>query len=138
MNITRGASKGSIIQTVSSNASSSYSEIAAATSPGQTLFFQLYRSADDNLAAKRIQEVESLGYKAIFLTVDAVVAGRREVDIRSPWELDVIESGKQTYYSEQDDPNAVDDLGTSGALVGKDDQDMTWEKVFASFSVKPF
>ncbi|KAF8922501.1 FMN-dependent dehydrogenase-domain-containing protein [Mucidula mucida] len=128
VNITRGASKGSIIQTVSSNASSSYSEIAAATSPGQTLFFQLYKSADDNLAAKRIQEVESLGYKAIFLTVDAVVAGRREVDIRSPWELDVIESGKQTYYSEQDDPNAVDDLGTSGALVGKDDQDMTWEK----------
>lgn len=76
-----------------------------------------------------MREVEALGFKAIFLTVDAIVAGRRERDIRSPWVLEVQESGREVYYSENDDPNALDENGTAGGLVGNDDQNMTWEKV---------
>ncbi|KAK0185061.1 FMN-dependent dehydrogenase-domain-containing protein [Armillaria mellea] len=128
INITRAAHKASIIQMVSSNASLSYAEIAAAASPSQPLFFQLYKSNDDATAAKRVREVERLGYKAIWLTADAIVAGKREVDIRSPWELESMENGKPTYHSDLDSLEPVDETGTAGALVSKDDQNMSWEK----------
>ncbi|KAK0198453.1 FMN-dependent dehydrogenase-domain-containing protein [Armillaria mellea] len=128
VNITRAAHKASIIQMVSSNASLSYAEIAAAASPSQPLFFQFYKSSDDATAEKRLREVEKLGYKAIWLTVDAIVAGKREVDIKSPWELETIENGKPTYHSDLDSLELVDETGTAGALVSKDDQNMTWEK----------
>ncbi|KAK0245838.1 FMN-dependent dehydrogenase-domain-containing protein [Armillaria nabsnona] len=128
VNITRAAHKASIIQMVSSNASLSYAEIAAAASPSQPLFFQFYKSSDDTTAEKRVREVEKLGYKAIWLTVDAIVAGKREIDIKSPWELETIENGKPTYHSDLDSLELVDETGTAGALVSKDDQNMTWEK----------
>lgn len=128
-NITRGSSSGSIIQMVSSNASLSYEEIAAAASPQQTLFFQLYKSNNDKIAEKRVQEIVKLGYKAIFLTVDAIVAGKREVDIKSPWALEAIENGRPEYHVESGTYEIVNETGTAGALVGSDDQNMTWEKV---------
>ncbi|KAF8922417.1 FMN-dependent dehydrogenase-domain-containing protein [Mucidula mucida] len=127
-NITRGSSSGSIIQMVSSNASLSYEEIAAAASPQQTLFFQLYKSNNDKIAEKRVQEIVKLGYKAIFLTVDAIVAGKREVDIKSPWALEAIENGRPEYHVESGTYEIVNETGTAGALVGSDDQNMTWEK----------
>ncbi|PBK77212.1 cytochrome b2 [Armillaria solidipes] len=128
VNITRAAHKASIIQMVSSNASFSYAEIAAAANPSQPLFFQFYKFNDDTTAEKRVREVEKLGYKAIWLTVDAIVAGKREIDIKSPWELETIENGTPTYHSDLDSLELVDETGTAGALVSKDDQNMTWEK----------
>ncbi|KAF9532062.1 FMN-dependent dehydrogenase-domain-containing protein [Crepidotus variabilis] len=128
-NITRGARQGDIIQMVSSNASLSYAEIAQAADPAQTLFFQLYKHKDDEIAVKRIQEVESLGYKALFLTVDAIVAGNRESDIRSPWVLEEQENGPLYFNQEEKKPEAgLNVFGTAGALVANDDRDMTWEK----------
>ncbi|KAK0208354.1 hypothetical protein DFS33DRAFT_1371792 [Desarmillaria ectypa] len=128
INITRAAHKASIIQMVSSNASLSYAEIAAAAGPSQPLFFQFYKSNDDATAEQRVREVERLGYKSIWLTVDAIVASKREIDIKSPWELETMENGKPTYHSDLDTLELVDETGTAGALVSKDDQNMTWEK----------
>ena len=62
---------------VSSNASLSYAEIIASAVPSQPLFFQLYKHVNDAIAEQRVREVEILGYKAIWLTVDAIVAGNR-------------------------------------------------------------
>ncbi|KAF7784430.1 hypothetical protein Agabi119p4_595 [Agaricus bisporus var. burnettii] len=128
-NITKGAAQTGIIQMISSNASLSYSEIMSAAAPMQTLFFQLYKHKNDAIAESRIREVERLGYKAIFLTVDAIVAGNRERDIRNPWELEDEEKGIPTYWSGEGASEAeVDGMGTAGALVANDDRDMTWEK----------
>ncbi|KAF5356309.1 hypothetical protein D9756_003883 [Leucocoprinus leucothites] len=128
-NITRGAAQTGIIQMVSSNASLSYSNIMDAAVSSQTLFFQLYKHANDTIAAQRVREVDALGYKAIFLTVDAIVAGNRERDIRNPWELEDEEKGAPTYWSENDaSEKEVDGMGTAGALIANDDRDMTWEK----------
>ncbi|KAJ3760979.1 FMN-dependent dehydrogenase-domain-containing protein [Lentinula raphanica] len=129
INITKGCAPPKIIQMVSSNASLSYAEIAAASTPSQTLFFQLYKHKDDAIALKRIREIEQLGYKAIFLTVDAVVPSNRERDVRSPWVLDDQETGIKVYNEGEgaaDTPDAV--LGVAGALIVNDDRDMTWEK----------
>jgi L-lactate dehydrogenase (cytochrome) len=131
VNITRGTWKEGIIQMVSSNASLSYTEIMAAAAPSQVLFFQLYKNKDDSVAVERVREVERLGYRAIFLTVDAIVAGNREADIRSPWTLEDQESGTIPVWDENVPVDEVNLGGTAGALVNRDDKDMTWEKVFS-------
>ncbi|KAK7465686.1 hypothetical protein VKT23_005658 [Stygiomarasmius scandens] len=127
-NITRGAAKSKIIQMVSSNASLSYEEIAKAASPSQTLFFQLYKHQDDAIAEKRVRDVEKLGYKAIWLTVDAIVPGNRERDIKSPWVLEE-QDGPPKYYTEgEGSADQTNIFGTAGALIVNDDRDMTWER----------
>lgn len=131
-NITRGAAKTGIIQMVSSNASLSYAEMVAAASPGQTLFFQLYKHTEDSIAEKRVAEAVELGYKAIFLTVDAVVPSNRELDIRAPFVLEDLESGRPPVYVDGQPTSPLDDsrgLGTAGGLIVGYDADMTFEKV---------
>ncbi|KIY45449.1 hypothetical protein FISHEDRAFT_49216 [Fistulina hepatica ATCC 64428] len=128
-NITRGCHARGAIQMVSSNASLSYEQIMAAAAPGQTIFFQLYKDARDEVAERRVHDVEALGYKAIFLTVDAIVPGKREFDIRSPWYLEEQErGGPLEYVEEQTGTPDGNLLGTAGALISGTDQDMTWEK----------
>jgi L-lactate dehydrogenase (cytochrome) len=135
-NITLGTSPTSIIQMVSSNASLSPSAIIASATASQTLFFQLYKHAQDATAEKRVREVERLGYKAIWLTVDAIVPGNRERDVRSPWVLEEME-GKEEVQKDGDGDGDGDGedgrnfFGTAGALIANDDRDMTWEKVSA-------
>lgn len=129
-NLTRGAYKSGILQMVSSNSSLSYTQVAGARgSSEQPLFFQLYKHKNDNIAARCIREVEELGYKAIFLTVDALVPSNRELDTRAPHYLEEYENqgkiihGKSTYKS-----GDVSILGTAGGLIVNNDLDMTWEK----------
>jgi L-lactate dehydrogenase (cytochrome) len=117
---------------VSSNASLSYAEIMAASSPSQPIFFQLYKNSSDAIAEKRVREVEKLGYKSIWLTVDALVPGNREKDIRSPWVVDEMESGKPEFRVDVADgvvEGGDAGFGTAGALIANDDRDMTWGKV---------
>lgn len=128
VNITRGAFQGGIIQMVSSNASLSLDTIMESAEPSQTIFFQLYKHRNDEVAEKRVREVERLGYRAIVLTVDTVVAGNRERDIRSPWILEEEENGP-TEFPQNSDRKEVNVLGTAGAFVANDDRDMTWQKV---------
>jgi len=91
----------------------------------------LYKKRDTEVALKRIREIEFLDYKAIFLTVDAVVAGNRERDIRAPFDLEkqeqeVTQKPDSVESLVEDDTDAG--LGTAGSLVANDDSDMTWEK----------
>jgi L-lactate dehydrogenase (cytochrome) len=113
---------------VSSNASLSPEEIVEASEKDQPLFFQLYKHKDDVTAEKRVRNIEQLGYKAIFLTVDAVVASNREQDIRSPWILEEQENGPVYYKEDALTPKDINVFGTAGALIANDDRDMTWEK----------
>jgi L-lactate dehydrogenase (cytochrome) len=66
--------------------------------------------------------VERLGYKAIWLTVDAVVAGNRERDVKSAWES-------------LDPQGDIDMGGTAGKLLSNNDLDMTWEEVGLSLLI---
>ncbi len=63
---------------------SSYSieEIAAAT-PGSSKWFQLYWSSNKEIAFSMARRAEAAGYEAIVLTVDTVMLGWREEDIRN-------------------------------------------------------
>jgi L-lactate dehydrogenase (cytochrome) len=118
---------------VSSNASMSYAQIIASAAPSQPLFFQLYKHANNAIAEKRVREVEKLGYKAIWLTADAIVPGNRERDIRGPWELEDMERGSVEVFDDSTDEvlsgGETNTLGTAGALIADTDRDMTWETV---------
>ncbi|KAH8100612.1 FMN-dependent dehydrogenase-domain-containing protein [Cristinia sonorae] len=140
-NITKGAGLSNIIQMVSSNASLSYAQIAASrVRPSQPLFFQLYKHKDDKTAEARIREAEQLGYNAIFLTVDAIVPGNRERDVRAGWDQEDVENVAEQGQEKTgaDLPKKRDDMeelerdvdvkGTAGALIANDDTNMTWKK----------
>ncbi|KAI0318489.1 FMN-dependent dehydrogenase-domain-containing protein [Amylostereum chailletii] len=134
-NITRGAYSTGIIQMISSNSSLSSGEISESRgSPDQTLFFQLYKRKDTRVAENRVKEIESQGYKAIFLTVDAVVAGNRERDNRAPFEIEDMERGSSDGSDSKDDSLANEVAqggGTAGALLAGDDLDLTWSQTIS-------
>jgi hypothetical protein len=117
---------------VSSNASLSYEAIAnARPDPGQVLWFQLYKNKEREKAEARVREVVKLGYRAICLTVDAIVPGNREKDIRAPWVIDDMEKAKDIAIegSDVEAEKAINIMGTAGALISNDDRDMTWKEV---------
>ena len=136
-NLVRGAHRMGIIQIVSSNASLSYQEIMnARPDPNQALWFQLYKSHDTTKAEARVKEVVRLGYKVICLTVDALVPGNRERDVRAPWDLEAMENTNVEGGDEVEqrgDTAAEDEMidmgGTAGALIGDVDRNMSWAEV---------
>ncbi|KAF7364025.1 hypothetical protein MSAN_01061200 [Mycena sanguinolenta] len=130
INISKGAATTGIIQIVSSNASMSYAEIIQAVPPSQPLFFQLYKYRDDTAAEKRVREAERLGYKAIFLTVDTLVLGNREKDLRSRWVMEDLERGYPEVHMEGSEEAALPAFAASGAgmMSAHADMDMSWEK----------
>ncbi len=56
--------------------------------PKQHLFFQLYMNKDRAVTEKVVRELQSTGFSAIMLTVDAAMPGKRELDQRTTgdWE----------------------------------------------------
>lgn len=78
------------LQQISSNASCSLSEITSVLLPTQPLIFQLYVNRDRSATVEHLQKVRqavgpsaSSAFKALFVTVDAAVAGKRELDQRA-------------------------------------------------------
>ena len=61
----------------------------AAAAPDTTRWFQLYVFSDRAVTEALLSEAVESGYEAIFLTVDAPFAGRRERDLRAGFEVDV-------------------------------------------------
>jgi len=90
--IARGCRTVGIPQCISTAASFPVAEIFQSISeegtygsfgPGTIpLFFQLYVDKQREKSEKLLKDVEKLGVKAIFVTVDAPVAGKREADER--------------------------------------------------------
>lgn len=89
--IARGCRAAGIPQCISTAASFPVAEIVGAVrEPGMygkedgplPIFFQLYVNKEREKSEKLLKEVEELGIKAIFVTVDSPVAGKREADER--------------------------------------------------------
>ena len=78
----RGVAAAGTIMSVSTYASSTLAEIAGAGN-GAPQWFQLYLSKDDATNRALVKSAESLGYRAIILTVDAPVGGNRVRDARN-------------------------------------------------------
>ncbi|KAI1864587.1 uncharacterized protein JN550_008874 [Neoarthrinium moseri] len=87
--IARACQKLGLPQMVSTSSSYPFADVMDAHNehvPGQTettpVFFQLYMDKNREKSEKLLAHVRELGAKAIFLTVDAPVTGKREADER--------------------------------------------------------
>ncbi|KZS87403.1 FMN-dependent alpha-hydroxy acid dehydrogenase [Sistotremastrum niveocremeum HHB9708] len=130
LNFTRSAGRTGIIQMVGTNPSFSHAEIAAARlTPQQSLFLQLYKNPDNEIAKRFVHRAEQLGYKAIFLTVDAPVLGNRETDIKAPFEEEDEEREGEPLPSQDEEIEAGgSEGGVASAFSKQDDADKTWEE----------
>ncbi|GAA6064649.1 hypothetical protein JCM10212_005235 [Sporobolomyces blumeae] len=67
----------------SNHASISHADMAKASIPNQSLFFQLYLHKERWRSEAQIRQVRELGYKALIVTVDTPIPGKRELDERT-------------------------------------------------------
>ena len=122
MAIAKGCASEGIIQCISSNASFSLQSIVEAGMEGQPFFFQLYVNAEREKTTQLLQKVRSLGVKAIFVTVDAPVAGKREADERMAADV-ALSSGISGSQASNDKKG-----GGMGRLMGQYiDKRLRWE-----------
>ncbi|MFM8650750.1 MAG: alpha-hydroxy acid oxidase, partial [Acidimicrobiaceae bacterium] len=83
--VARVAGKNSLPFTLSTLGTRSIEEVASvATGP---LWYQLYVWRDRGLSRELVQRAKAAGYKAIMVTVDTAVFGRRERDVRRGFTL---------------------------------------------------
>ena len=80
--LARGCAAEGIVQCISSNASYPLQSIVEAGEHDQPFFFQLYVNSEREKSTQLLHKARSLGIKAIFVTVDAHVPGKREADER--------------------------------------------------------
>ncbi|KAK4056776.1 hypothetical protein OIO90_002328 [Microbotryomycetes sp. JL221] len=73
---------------VSANSSVGFEELAQIAGPQAHLIYQLYVNRDRTKTEAVLKRVVEAGYKAICVTVDAPVAGKRERDERSKMDAD--------------------------------------------------
>ncbi|KAH8682899.1 FMN-dependent dehydrogenase-domain-containing protein [Tricladium varicosporioides] len=88
--LARGCGAEDIIQIISSNASYPLGSIVKAGLQGQHFFLQLYVNTDREKSAQLLRKAKELGIRAIFVTVDAPIPGKREADERIAAENDVV------------------------------------------------
>ncbi len=82
----RGAAAAAAVLTVSTNATIPLEEVAAAA-PGAELWFQLYAHRDRATTERLLVRACAAGYRAIVVTGDLPVLGRRERDVRNAFAL---------------------------------------------------
>ncbi|KAF2085959.1 hypothetical protein K490DRAFT_45658 [Saccharata proteae CBS 121410] len=80
--IAAGCGAKGIAQCISTNASFPASDIIPSAPPNHTFFFQLYVNKDRRASETLLRSLRSLSLRAIFVTVDAPVPGKREADER--------------------------------------------------------
>lgn len=84
----KGAAASGALFSSSTYANKSVEEIAAAA-PDAPRFFQLYLSKDWKFNEMVFDAIKKAGYKGIFLTVDALVSGYREANLRTDFTFPV-------------------------------------------------
>lgn len=119
-----GAASAGTIMVVSTLATTSLEDVAS--SSGGDKWFQLYVHKDRGLTKELVERSYAAGYRAIVLTVDAPVLGRRLADERNSFALPEGLSMKNLASSEL--INESQDGSALGAYVAdRHDASLTWD-----------
>ncbi|XP_061373819.1 glycolate oxidase 1-like [Gastrolobium bilobum] len=124
----RAASAAGTIMTLSSWATSSVEEVAS-TGPG-IRFFQLYVYKDRNVVTQLVRRAERAGFKAIALTVDTPLLGRREADIKNRFTLPpnlTLKNFEGLDLGKLDKTNT--DSGLASYAANQVDRSLSWKDV---------
>jgi len=79
--LARAAAQAGIPFTLATGSMTSMEEVAKEA--GGTLWFQLYMWPDRSLSHRLVERAKAAGYEALVVTVDGVVAGNREYNLRN-------------------------------------------------------
>jgi 4-hydroxymandelate oxidase len=124
----RAAGAAGTLMIVSTLSNCSVEEVAAAGSG--PLWFQLYVYRDREATRELVARVEAAGFRALVLTVDAPVLGRRERDVRNRFRLPPglsVENLSAAGLNEL--PSDVDDSGLAAYFASLLDPSLTWRDV---------
>jgi 4-hydroxymandelate oxidase len=119
--VARGAAAAGTIMCLSSFATSSAADVAAAASDGGR-WFQLYWHPDRGVTRRMLDQARESGFSAVVLTVDLPVLGPRERDLRTGFALHP-EYRMEVYASALVDLGAVVTPTSAAILV---DPSLTW------------
>jgi len=111
-----GAAAAGIPYCLSTTSSMSMEDVAAAA-PDAERWFQLYVVGGMAYARTLVERAEAAGYRAIVLTVDLPVLGRRERDVRSGFQMPALA---------HIDPAGDERDSRYGALADQDRAGLTW------------
>jgi 4-hydroxymandelate oxidase len=124
----KGAGRAGTIFTLSTLSNSTIEEVLSAASA--PVWFQLYVFKDRAITASLVKRAEAAGAKAIVLTVDAPMLGRRERDVRNRFQLPPNLSAKNLFAAGlQDLPAGVADSGLAAYIATLFDEAVTWKDV---------
>ncbi|MCL7030248.1 hypothetical protein MKW94_030169 [Papaver nudicaule] len=123
----RAASAANTIMTLSSWATSSVEEVAS-TGPG-IRFFQLYVYKDRKVVEQLVRRAERAGFKAIALTVDTPILGRREADIKNRFTLPPHLTLKNFEGLNLGQMEKTSDSGLASYVSGQIDRTLSWKDV---------
>ncbi|CAM6129438.1 unnamed protein product [Calypogeia fissa] len=115
------------IMTLSSWATSSVEEVAS-TGPG-IRFFQLYVYKDRNVVQQLVRRAEAAGFKAIALTVDTPILGRREADIKNKFSLPPHLTLKNFEGLDLGKMDKSEESGLASYVAGQIDRTLSWKDV---------
>jgi len=132
MCLARGAHLAGIPQLGPTLASCTMDEIHSARQPGLTQWWQLYVNKDRELTKEVVKKAESLGFEALFITVDAPQLGRRERDMRNKAKMSANVQGKQK-------DKIPTQQGTTRAISSFIDPSLQWSDMpwFKSITTMP-
>src|SRR4051812_20109653 len=121
----RAAGKAGTLMALSTLATSSIDEVCAAASG--PVWFQLYVFKDRGATEALVRRAEASGMKALVLTVDAPLLGRRERDVRNRFALPAGLCVKNLIPEGMSDlPPSVKDSGLAAYFESLIDTALTW------------
>ncbi|QRV75975.1 FMN-dependent alpha-hydroxy acid dehydrogenase [Ceratobasidium sp. AG-Ba] len=92
----------------------------------QPLIFQIYLNKQRELSESLLRKVESMGFRALMVTVDAAVAGNRELDRRAK-QPESSSFGPAQYGAKPSNGN--NSQGVAQAISGYQDPDVCWADI---------
>ncbi|KAG8740341.1 Cytochrome b2, mitochondrial precursor [Ceratobasidium sp. 428] len=94
----------------------------------QPLIFQIYLNKQRDLSESLLKKVESMGFRALMVTVDAAVAGNRELDKRAKQPSDSPSFNGPAQYG-ANPSNGTKSQGVAQAISGYQDPDVCWADI---------
>jgi 4-hydroxymandelate oxidase len=125
----RAAARAGTIMCLSSLSNTRVEEVCAGCGSG-TVWFQLYVYRDRGATAALVARAEAAGARALVLTVDAPLLGRRERDVRNRFHLPPglrVENMTAAGYGDVLEPEAESGLATY--VASKLDPALSWKDV---------
>ncbi|HRA99577.1 MAG TPA: alpha-hydroxy acid oxidase [Ignavibacteria bacterium] len=121
------AGKNGIIMILSTLSNTSVEEVVKASSG--PVWFQLYVFRDREITRELIKKAEAAGVKAIVLTVDAPLLGKRENDVRNKFNLPPEFEIANLAFVSKSNLNVKNDSGLAGYVSENLDPSLSWKDI---------